>query len=197
VNPVNLYEAILLEKLKNGDQTAFSTIFTRYYRDLTLFANSILHNTEHSEEIVQDVFVKLWENCDSLQIHSSLKSYLVKSVQNRCIDWIRHMKIRNRYGSEVLDNPVISANDAEEYVLYSELSGKIDTILEHLPEDVANTFKMNRYDGLKYHEIAEKLDVSVRTVEVRISKALQMLREKLGDYMVVLILLAWLLEQRN
>jgi RNA polymerase sigma-70 factor (ECF subfamily) len=183
----NIYELLLLERLKQSDKTAFSVLFTAYYSDLVVFASSYLKDIHVAEEIVQDVFVKIWDDRAALDIKTSLKSYLLRTVHNKSIDWRRHLAVRDKYSADIKENTTIFDYDPEHYLLGSEVQQIIDSVISKLPSDVAETFRMNRYDGLKYHEIAEKLQVSVRTIEVRIGKALQMLREHLKDYLVVLL----------
>ena len=183
-----LYENILLSKLKAGDKSAFTVIFSAYYSGLVVFANSFLKDLKIAEEIVQDVFVKIWDERAGLDIKTSVKSYLLKIIHNKCIDWRRHVKVRDRYSADFKENAEIFDYDPEHYLLGSEIQDKIDKALAELPADVAETFRMSRYEGLKYHEIAEKQNVSVRTIEVRVGKALQMLREHLKDYLAILIL---------
>jgi RNA polymerase sigma-70 factor (family 1) len=184
----NLYEKILLEKLKADDKTAFSYIFSAYYKDLVLFASTFTNDINTSEEIVQNVFVKFWENRQFISIDKSLKSYLLKTVQNKSIDWLRHLKIRDKYQIDLIQHLDLVENDTENYMLTSELEQSIEKAISQLPEEIAEAFKMSRYDDLKYHEIAEKLNVSVRTIEVRIGKALNLLREQLKDYLMIVII---------
>ena len=179
----SLIEKVLLGKLVSGDRDVFSTIFTTYYRDLVLFALSMVHDTETAEEFVQDTFVKIWEDRRNLQINISLRSYLIRSVHNRCIDWFRHMKVKQAHIDEVMSYQILSENDTENYILSSELNSQIKKILSKIPAEYSEAFCMNRDQGLKYSEIAEKLNVSVRTVEVRIGKALHLLREYLHEYL--------------
>jgi RNA polymerase sigma-70 factor, Bacteroides expansion family 1 len=186
----NSYEKVLLERLKEGDKTAFSCIFTVYYSDLVMFACIFTKNLDISEEIVQNIFVKFWEDRELLTINTSLKSFLLRAVRNRSIDWLRHLKIRDKYSADILETSSDFENDVENYVFASELEHQIEKALTKLPEEISNVFRMNRYDGLKYHEIAEKLNVSVRTIEVRIGKALHLLREHLKDFLVTLAVLS-------
>lgn len=179
------YEKILIGKLINDDQDAFTILFTRYYEDLVRFSFGITHNSDASEEIVQEVFLKLWENRSKLEIHSSIKSFLLKSVQNRSIDSLRHISITNKYVSKVLDHPVLLENDTENYILYSELENHLSTALGKIPSQFAEVFLMSRMESMNYHEIADKLGISVRTVEVRMSKAISLLREKLKDFLIL------------
>jgi RNA polymerase sigma-70 factor (family 1) len=179
----SLLERALLNSLIGGDKETFSTIFSAYYSDLVMFALNYTHDPENAEEIVQETFVKLWEEHSNLKINESLKSYLLKSVQNRCIDWFRHKKVKLIHINDVINNSVLFEYDTDNYMLRSELEGQIKKAILLIPPDYSEAFQMNREGGLKYHEIAEKLNVSVRTVEVRISKALQLLREHLKDYL--------------
>ncbi len=179
---ITLLENVLVSKLKSGDNSAFSTIFSAYYRDLVLFAARFTRNQENAEEIVQDIFVKLWENHESLKIDISLKSFLLKSIQNKCIDMIRHRKIKDIHVSYVLENQTLYECDTDNYVLFSDLKEQIDKTLDRLPDELSGVFRMSRYKGLKYDEIAGILNVSVRTIEVRIAKALNVLRAELKDY---------------
>jgi RNA polymerase sigma-70 factor (ECF subfamily) len=179
------YERILLGKLKNDDQSAFTIIFTKYYSDLVRFSFGFTRNSDSSEEIVQEVFLKLWENRSTLDIHTSLKSYLLKNVQNRSIDSLRHTTISNKYAAVVLDHPLLSQNDTEDYIMFSELEASFNQAMENIPALYAEVFRLSRIEALNYQEIASKLGVSVRTVEVRISKALSLLRAELKDYLLI------------
>ena len=179
------YERILLGKLKNDDQSAFTIIFTKYYSDLVRFTYGFTRDSDASEEIVQEVFLKLWENRSTLDIHTSLKSYLLKNVQNRSIDCLRHTTITNKYAAVVLDHPLLSQNDTEDYILFSELEASFNQAMENIPALYAEVFRLSRIETLNYLEIASKLGVSVRTVEVRISKALSLLRAELKDYLLI------------
>lgn len=182
------YERILLQKLKNDDQSAFTIIFTKYYPDLVRFSFGFTRDSDISEEIVQEVFLKLWENRNSMVIHNSLKSFLLKTVQNRSIDSLRHESVTHKYASIVLEHPLLSENDTENYILHSELEENFNHALMGIPVQYAETFRMSRIESMNYDEIAQKLGVSVRTVEVRISKALGLLREELKDFLVLVLI---------
>lgn len=183
------YEGILLNKLKSGDTSAFTVIFTKYYKSLVTFSFSFTRDSDLAEEIVQEVFLRLWENREQLAIKSSLKSFLLKSVQNKSLDSLRHTDIAGRYSSFVLAHPILSQNDTENYVLYAELQEKFNAAMLKIPEKYAEAFRLSRMENLNYQEISEKLGVSVRTVEVRIARALDSLHKELRDYLIALFLL--------
>jgi RNA polymerase sigma-70 factor (ECF subfamily) len=177
------YEQFLVARLKSGDCDAYSEIFNAYYKDLVLFAFSIVKDIANSEEIVQEIFVKLWEDQENLIIKTSLKSVLLKSTQNRCIDWHRHQKIINKHNDHLMNVNLIFDNDCDSYLLWSELNSSLESAMDKMPETIRKTFEMNRNEGLKYQEIADSLSVSLRTVEARISKALEFLRSELRDFL--------------
>jgi len=181
-------ESVLIVNLKNNDKAAFTLIFTRFYKDLVHFSYTFTRNTDLSEEIVQEVFLKLWENRSMLHIHTSLKSYLLKIVQNKSIDSIRHQDIKHHYASLLLSHPLLAENDTENYILHSDLESAYKRAMNNLPVQCAEAYRMNRTDLLSYSEIAKILNVSVRTVEVRIGKALFLLHEELRDYLFILLL---------
>jgi RNA polymerase sigma-70 factor (ECF subfamily) len=187
--PVTLIEKVIIARIITGDSSAFSTIFNAYYKDLVLFAGRITKDIDTAQEIVQDTFVSLWEDRGTINITLSLKSYLLKSVKNRCIDWFRHKKIVQKHNDFVSKRPLLLDYDTDSYVLYSELQEKLDSILDKLPDDIKEAYRMNRDKGLKYQEIAELLNVSVRAIEVRIGKALNLLRYHLREYFPVIFLL--------
>jgi RNA polymerase sigma-70 factor (family 1) len=160
-----IFELILIEKLKSGDPDAFSDIFSAYYKDLVFFAYSFTHELSTAEDIVQDTFIKLWEDHEKLVVTVSLKSILLKTIQNKCIDWHRHRKIVNNSSTYIIDKSPLYESDTDNYVLRSELEGMIDKAIEDLPEKFKEAFELNRFKGLKYQEIAIKLNVSIRTIE--------------------------------
>ena len=173
----------LVLRLQSEGRTAFTMIFQKYYNDLVSYAYSLIQDVTQSEEIAQDVFVKLWENREKTIVHSSLKSYLLSAVHNRSIDFIRHHEVTGRYSAFALAEALDSDNNIEAYVLHSDLRSHYNKALDKLPRVYSQVFIMNRNEALTYAEIAEKLGVSVRTVEVRMGKALSLLREELKEYL--------------
>jgi RNA polymerase sigma-70 factor, ECF subfamily len=182
-------ENLPVKQMLGGDESAFSIIFNTYYIDLVLFAGTFLRDRQAAEEIVQEIFIRLWENRESVIITSSLRSFLLKSIQNRCIDTIRHMKIVDDYQSKLQNHPLLLENDTENYVLYSELEDDLKKALGKLPDDISKIFLLNRFEGLTYHEIADQLNLSVRMVEIRMGKALALLKQYLKDYLITILVL--------
>lgn len=178
----------LLVELKRGDKKAFLFLFNKYYKDLVLFGGNFLQDKCLCEDIVQTVYLKLWKDRENLEIETSLKSFLLKSVRNGCLDELRHKGVIREYETYSLTFGQSDDMDTEHYVLYSDLQVHFETALGKLPELCREAFEMNRLDGLKYKEIAQKLNVSERTVEVRIGKALMLLRQYLKEFFVAILL---------
>jgi RNA polymerase sigma-70 factor (ECF subfamily) len=161
---------------------SFEQLFRRYYAPLVVYASRYVSGTEIAREIVQDFFVKLYEKRNSLSIDISVKSYLYRSVYNCCINYLNQRNIQDKH----LKNIELERSDEdnlENEINSVELQYKISEVIEELPAKCKRIFKMNRFEGMKNDEIASSLNLSKRTVETQISKALKILRRKLSDYL--------------
>ena len=138
-----------------------------------------LKDKDLSEETVQDVFVNIWEKRDFINIKISFKSYLYIAVRNKCLQYLDRQKLISIYKKHIEKNE-ISAPD--EYIIFKETLDVFYDVLNNLPERCAQIFKMSRFEGLKYREIAQKLNISVKTTEADISKALKQFRIYFPDY---------------
>lgn len=184
-----IHERDLIVRLKAGDQTAFELLFHFYYPGLVLFSTQFTTDRHESEEIVQDFFVKLWQRHQQISLTDSLKSYLFLSVKNSCLNYLKHKKVEEKYIQKMTDLAKIHvAYDPDLYVA-SELQEKVKNAIDLLPEKCREVFVMSRIHGLKNEEIATNLNISKRTVETQISKALKVLRIELKDYIGLVILL--------
>lgn len=152
-----------------------------------MYGQNFVHDTDVVEDIVHDIFVNLWDKRDTIQEEKSVKSYLFRSVHNRCLNYIRDTK--KFVDSEEYENQteIILSEDNNESYETAELEVRIQDAINSLPEKCREVFLKSRVDELKYSEIAEILNISIKTVENQISKALKILREKLGDYLPVFL----------
>jgi len=171
------------------DLRSFEVLFRQYYQMLCSYAFRFVNDTDTAEEIVQDLFYKLWEKRTELQINTSVKSYLYSAVHNRCLKFIEHRKVENKYKNYYLTHESEIDSEPQNASGINELQGIIDLTIDSLPDRCGRIFRLNRFEGLKYHEIADLLNVSVRTIEVRIGKALHLLRYHLREYLPVIFLL--------
>jgi len=174
----------LAESIKNSNQGVFELVFNYYYSGLVVYADQIIKNTVISEDIVQSVFMKLWETRETIEIRS-FRSYFMQCVKNRCIDHFRSQQVKNRFDNRIPDADHLVME--EDLWTKNELSELLDNTINELPPRCREIFKMSRYEDLKIAEIAEQLKISKRTVETQISKALKIIRLKLVDYLSLLI----------
>jgi RNA polymerase sigma-70 factor (ECF subfamily) len=186
---VELSEQQHVHKLQNGDITVFEMFFRTYYQSLCNYAYTFLQDRDESEEIVQASFLTIWEKREVLEIRTSLKSYLYTAVRNACLNVIKHEKIKQRHVSEALAVSERSHDSVTHRVLSSELEDRIQTSMAKLPEQCRLIFKLSRFEELKYAEIAEQLNISIKTVENQMGKALRIMREELKDYLPMIIVL--------
>lgn len=183
-------EKDLFLKIKKGDEKAFEILFHFYYGSLCLYAASFLGNDTAAEEIVQDFFVKLWEKRKEISITTSVKNYLFRSVKNLSLNQLQHDKIKNRFVQQTVREQKTKLADEDNY-FEIDLAKKIKESIDSLPEKRKEIFKLSRENGLKYREIAEKLNVSIKTVETQMGLAIKTLREKLSDYKTLFLLYLW------
>ncbi len=191
---MELLDKNIVEALRQGDEQVFETIFRTYYERLCNYANTILNDMDEAEEMVQGAFLTVWEKHDTLEIHTSVKSYLYRAVHNSCLNRVKHYKVRKTYGDSVKNQTELLHDDASQDLIGSELDAIVANAIDSLPDQCKLVFKLSRFENLTYAEIAEQLGISVKTVENHMVKALKVLREKLKDYLPVLI---WLLFMRN
>ncbi|MEZ4903317.1 MAG: RNA polymerase sigma-70 factor [Spirosomataceae bacterium] len=147
-----------------------------------------MRDTEEAEEIVQNVFVTIWEKRETIEITQSLQSYLYRAVHNHCLNRIKHQKVRDEHQQYVQDYQEVSYESVSETVYKNELEQQLSKSIEKLPEQCRIIFKMSRFEELRYQEIADKMGLSVKTIENQIGKALKILRTELADYLPMLML---------
>lgn len=180
---------LIATRIKLGDEQAFELLFRKYYTRLCGFANKFLNDPEEARNIVQDVFTKIWEGREDIEIDESLKSYIFKVAQNLSLNKLARNKVESRYievyKQVYIDNKYISASES---LFEKELENNISVALNKLPAKCRKIFDLSRVEGLKYNEIAEMLQISVKTVEAQMSKALKIMRIELKDYLLILII---------
>ncbi len=166
--------------LRDDDYKAFEQLFLVSYNPLRSFCKKIVHINEVAEELVSEVFFKIWNNRKAIVITSSPKSYLYAAVHNISLD---HLRKEKRYVLTNLENAVaIPSNflDPQKGCEYNELQVKIESAVAKLPRQCKQIFQLSREQGLRYNEIAEKLQLSVKTIETQMGRALKSLRKSLG-----------------
>lgn len=166
----------------------FEKIFKEHFKGLHAYACTMVKDEDEAEEIVQNMFYKLWEKKGLIERLDSVNAYLYRAVYNESINFLRHQKVKAAHQAHAM-----RSTDNSDYkpgkVSINELEQKLEIALSELPEKCRTVFQMSRFEELKYHEIAAKLDISVKTVENHMGKALKLLRTKLADYLPVLWIL--------
>lgn len=171
----------IIRRIRQGDKQEFEKLFRSFYVSLVRYAKTVVKDHDTSEEIVQDLFFRLWKERQKLRIKSSLTGYLFRSVHNRALHHIEHQKVVSRHEEEIIAAAELTAEPVTESIYYNELQSKVAMVMERLPERCRLIFRMSRFEGLKYNEIADKLAVSLKTVEGDMGKALREFRKALAE----------------
>ncbi|MCG1037312.1 RNA polymerase sigma-70 factor [Polaribacter sp. DS7-9] len=173
-------DSILAKKIKKGDRRSFRLLFDRYYKKLLDYATTYTNDTQEAEDIVQQTFIILWTNRLKINTEKSIKSYLYRITHNTYIDTYRKQKNRDAFFDEfkekALRDRIATDPDALE-----QRTKKLKKVIETLPEKCKEILYMNKFEGLKYKEISEKLGISIKTVESHIYTAYKKIREAFKD----------------
>ncbi len=175
-------EKYWLERLKEGDEAALGKIFDVYYSDLVSRIFRIIPDSDTCQDIAQDVFVELWNKRSSIEIHSSLGAYLNRAAVNRALNYL---KSRNRGiidgSAELVETADIGEVFLTDVRQTEEMELRLHRAIEKLPERCRAVFALSRFEDLSHKEIADRLGISVKTIENQITKAMKLLRESLRD----------------
>jgi RNA polymerase sigma-70 factor (ECF subfamily) len=172
----------LLARLKAGETSAYDAIFRANYALLVRVGEAMLRDRAEAEEIAQDVMLELWRRRESLGVTESVRGYLLQATRNRSLNALRHRAIERR-SEPHLTQGVTQLPGTDAAVRESEIEGAIQAAISDLPDRCRQVFELSRVEGLKYSEIATRLGISVKTVEVQMGKALRVLRERLKPWL--------------
>lgn len=186
---MNIAEAKILQKLKEGDEATYIVLFRDYYIPLCNYAKRYLGRKDLAEDVVSETFFNIWNKRETLDIKISLKSYLFQAVCNNSLYYLRKSKKEESLDDYLVKNSVeregwgnAQIESPSDLLLVKDLSEKIKMGVDKLPPQQKTTFKLKRYEGKKNKEIAEIMGLSVKTVEMHLAKALLSLRTYLRDY---------------
>ncbi len=169
----------MIKGLRAGRESAYEQLFKEFYQPLSVFASNYLEDLESGKEVVQELFVHLYEKRKNVVITTSLKSYLYQSVRNRCLNYIKHQQVKKEHQDKMKTESEPS-DSLEDKIRETELEHMIFKVVDQLPPQCRKIFTMSRVKGLSNGEIAEQLELSKRTVETQISNALKVLRDKIN-----------------
>jgi RNA polymerase sigma-70 factor (ECF subfamily) len=185
----------LVKSIQQNDKKSLEALFRLLYTPLRNYANVIINSKEDAEDIVQEVFLKLWNSRGDLDAHRSIKTYLYVCTKNSCLNWLKHTKVRSDYARVMAT--VYESSPAElsphESLIVNDIESDLSIALNELPTQCRKIFELSRFEGLKYHEIASRLNISIKTVETQMSRALVKVRLQLKKHSTTLrTLLLWL-----
>ena len=174
----------IIELIKQGDIAAFNTLFKSVYLQLYIHCRKFIPDPEDAKDILQNVFLRFWEKRENIDIHTSLNAYLYRAIQNECLNYLRStgtIEVPQCETTNVLFREEAEDNDPHSTLSVLEIEQIMENTIEELPDQCKSIFKLSRINGLKNQEIADKLDISVRTVETQIYRALKILKSRLAS----------------
>ena len=174
--------------LKRRDEAALSVLFDTYYEKLYLFAEKYIYDSDKAHDIVQDVFLKIWENAERLELTSSIQHYLFASVRNGCLNYLKSLQIEDRNNRKYAEAYIESQN--VDMVDDEELLARVRQVLDELPEKCREVCLLRFVAGYKYAEIAARLDMNENTVKAQLHRGMERLKQAFATYDYVLVLCA-------
>lgn len=177
----------LFTQIQTGNEIAYKQFFQKYYSPLCEYASQYIRDVE-AEEVVQDLMLFIWESKEYIIVQESIKSYLFTAVKNRCLNAIKKKQYQEQVHSILYDKLKNQFEDPDFYLI-NDLNKLIQEAIQALPENYRETFELSRFGEMSNAQIAKYLDVSVKTVEYRITQSLKILRVKLKDYLPLLAFL--------
>lgn len=174
-------ESNLIVKLKTGDKSAFEEIFNLYKAKLYFFSLSYLHSKTEAEDVVQKVFIGLWEHREKLNESLPVKGYLYKATINHIYNYFKHQSIRRKHMEQTIIHQIDGDDSAQKTIDYNELTKSIDNLIARLPQKQQEIFKLSRWEGLSHHQISQQLGLSVRSVENHIYRILKYIKENIKE----------------
>jgi RNA polymerase sigma-70 factor, ECF subfamily len=183
-------ETELLDRIRNGDIDVFEWLYSNFYVALNVYANHFIRDRNVAEEVVQDVFLTLWEQRERIIIKDSLRGYLFASVRNKSLDYLKHLQVVNHYNESFINRLkdaeylfLLSQESGESTMISEELENIISEAVNSLPDQCRKIFTMSRFENMKHQEIANTLGITLNTVHKQISLALDKLRIKLEKFL--------------
>jgi RNA polymerase sigma-70 factor (family 1) len=179
-----------LDSLRRGDERAFAAIYDYFWSRLFSVAYNYTRSRETAQEMVQEVFISLWLHRQELHLQGTLQGYLTGAIRNKVYDYFDKENVRRRYETYVVQQASPESNSTEQQVHFAELSTLVDQQVSNLPETTRRIFRLSRQDGLSNSEISRQTQLSVKSVEYHLTKALKHLRLRLAQ-LLCLIMTGW------
>jgi RNA polymerase sigma-70 factor (ECF subfamily) len=179
---------LFIDEIKKGSTNSFNQLFEDYYQNLCRFVYTFVRDTEISEEIVQELFISIWEQRQSISINTSIRAFLYTSVKNKALNYLRNEKTRTRHENEFARNQGLRTEDLINLYEKEEFHGILEKAITELPDQCRAIFELRQKQNLSNKAIALELNLSIKTVENQINIAVKKLREKIGPYLSIFFL---------
>lgn len=176
-------EKEVIDSIRGGDTGVFEILFRKYYYNLSRFTASIIKSPSIAEDLVQDIFLKIWQNRRDWNPQGSIKTYLYRASKNQALNYLKHLKIVNNWAEFSKSSFAASPINPEDQILKNELITSVNEAINRLPEKCKMIFLLHRHEGFSYREIAEVLNISLSTVETQMGRALKKIREIMFPYL--------------
>jgi RNA polymerase sigma-70 factor, ECF subfamily len=176
-------DGYLIGSLARQDEAAFEQVCKTHFKKLHAYACTIIKEDTAAEEVVQQVFFKLWERSKGLSISGSIAAYLYRAVYNESLNYLKHQKVQSQYQQHVTHTMKNESYSPGKKFSMKELDEQLSKAMNELPEQCRTVFQLSRFEELRYREIADHLGISVKTVENHMGKALKILRTKLVEFL--------------
>lgn len=168
----------------------FERLFRAYYKRLCVYAENIMRDAFDAEDIVSNMFVRLWEKREQLQIHTTIESYIISAIRHDALNYLKHAEVEERYRAKVacqqthitLLNPAEDGHTPLSDMLEKELNEQIENALQTLPPQCRAVFTLHKIEGLSYQEVADRLNVSINTVRTQLMRAMKKMRVELNRF---------------
>jgi len=179
---------LIIQEIRKKNKNVFKTFFNKHYEGFVIYANGYLYDTQASEDIIQDVFIYIWEHADKIEIKSSLKGYLLTMIRNRCLNHLKSIKITDNsnfleFNINLITEHVFDSTTKEEKdIVYHQVLNLVDT----LPEKMQQVVKLKFLHNYKYAEIAEEMDISINTVKTQLKRAKYKITELITSLVIIM-----------
>lgn len=187
-----IVDKAMLNSLNKGDEDFYRTLFDALQPALVRYATEYVIDTDMASNIVQEAFLKLWEKRKQIKVGTVLNAYLYKSVRNNCLNYLRHLKVADKYAGQLnavsLNYEALKDKSAER-LLEAEIMERLQKAVEKMTPQCRNVFVLSRFEGKSYKEIAQELNIAEKTVENQMGKALKVARNELQEFLPITILL--------
>ncbi len=187
-----IVDKAMLNSLNKGDEDFYRTLFDALQPALVRYATEYVIDTDMASNIVQEAFLKLWEKRKQIKVGTVLNAYLYKSVRNNCLNYLRHLKVADKYAGQLnavsLNYEALKDKSAER-LLEAEIMERLQKAVEKMTPQCRNVFVLSRFEGKSYKEIAQELNIAEKTVENQMGKALKVARNELQEFLPITMLL--------